>query len=215
MAHPESGQSQLAPPWRWMGERGLRVETGITTLARYKQLTEGLFEEIEDIIAADGSILMILKPGALASPRLYAALMAPVPVHADAIGRRHVLPFRARAEAGPDRALCAATLGLSEAALIEALLATEFTVAFLGFQPGFPYLTGLPPRLMVPRRTTPRVRVPAGSVALGGVYAGIYPEVGPGGWHIVGQTPARLFDPGREPPALMAAGDRVRFEVCP
>jgi KipI family sensor histidine kinase inhibitor len=84
-------------------------------------------------------------------------------------------------------------------------------VALLGFAPGFPYLLGLDPSLAMPRRTTPRLRVPAGSVAIGGAQAGIYPAELPGGWHLIGRTPLRLFDPAREPPCLLGVGDRVRF----
>ena len=89
--------------------------------------------------------------------------------------------------------------------------AVEYTVAFLGFQPGFPYLRGLPPALHASRRASPRVRVAAGSVAIGGAYSGIYPSGGPGGWQIIGRTASVLFDPHRDPPALLMPGDRVRF----
>ena len=94
---------------------------------------------------------------------------------------------------------------------MQALTDIEFTVAFLGFQPGFPYLAGLPADLVMPRRRTPRTRVAAGSVALGGSYAGIYPAAGPGGWNVVGRTGMRLFEPARPQPALLAPGDRVRL----
>ena len=87
--------------------------------------------------------------------------------------------------------------------------ATEFEVAFCGFAPGFAYLLGLDAD--VPRRSSPRPRVPAGSVALAGRYCGIYPTESPGGWQLVGRTSAQLFDPDREPPALLSPGTRVRF----
>ncbi|MDA8255494.1 MAG: carboxyltransferase domain-containing protein, partial [Betaproteobacteria bacterium] len=79
------------------------------------------------------------------------------------------------------------------------------------FQPGFPYLRGLPRALHAPRRTSPRVHVAAGSVATGGTYGGIYPASGPGGWQIIGRTRSVLFDPQRDAPALLMPGDRVRF----
>jgi inhibitor of KinA len=79
--------------------------------------------------------------------------------------------------------------------------------------PGFPYLTGLPPRLVTPRRATPRKQVPAGSVGIGGAQTGIYPAASPGGWNIIGRTPVRLFDPIRSSPSLLRAGDRVRVRV--
>lgn len=87
-----------------------------------------------------------------------------------------------------------------------------FTVGFLGFSPGFAYLYGLPPELELPRRATPRPRVPAGSVALAGPYAAVYPAETPGGWNLLGRTTLRLFDPAAEPPALLSPGDSVRFE---
>lgn len=87
-----------------------------------------------------------------------------------------------------------------------------WTVAFLGFAPGFAYLTGAPPALVVPRLATPRVRVPAGSVAVAGGYGGIYPDESPGGWRLLGRVSRRMFDPAALPPALLQPGDRVIFE---
>jgi KipI family sensor histidine kinase inhibitor len=87
----------------------------------------------------------------------------------------------------------------------------EYRVAFCGFAPGFGYLTGLPERLHVPRRATPRTSVPAGSVALAGAFTGAYPRTSPGGWQLIGHTDAVLWDPRREPAALLRPGVRVRF----
>jgi KipI family sensor histidine kinase inhibitor len=81
----------------------------------------------------------------------------------------------------------------------------------LGFAPGFPYLLGLDAALQMPRRAQPRVSVPAGSVAIGGAQTGIYPGALPGGWHLLGRTPWRLFDAAREPACLLQPGDGVRF----
>jgi KipI family sensor histidine kinase inhibitor len=112
---------------------------------------------------------------------------------------------------GPDLAEVAELTARSVRALVATLAATEFTVAFAGFAPGFAYLTGLPPDLHVPRRATPRTRVPVGSVGLAGPFAGAYPRASPGGWRLVGRTDAVLFDVDRTPPALLAPGARVRF----
>lgn len=101
--------------------------------------------------------------------------------------------------------------GRSAGDVVRMLTTVELTVAFCGFSPGFGYLTGLPQELHVPRRSTPRTRVPAGSVALAGPYAGIYPQASPGGWQLVGRTDAVLFDVDREPPALLSPGTVVRF----
>lgn len=114
---------------------------------------------------------------------------------------------------GPDLAWCAAHVGLEEPDLVAAICAAPLEVAFLGFTPGFAFLTGLPPALHMPRLAAPRERVPAGSVALGGPWAGVYPRETPGGWRIVGHTDADLFRLGRTEPVLWRAGDRVRFEA--
>lgn len=87
----------------------------------------------------------------------------------------------------------------------------EHEVAFCGFAPGFPYLTGIGSGREVSRRDSPRPSIPAGSIALGGEYTGIYPRTSPGGWQVIGHTDAVLWDPTRDPAALLAAGDRVRF----
>jgi KipI family sensor histidine kinase inhibitor len=114
-------------------------------------------------------------------------------------------------EHGPDLDAVAEYAGLSSRDVIELHAAGEYRVAMLGFAPGFPYLLGLDPRIAMPRLPTPRQRVEAGSVGIGGAQAGIYPRPGPGGWRILGRTDAMLFDPARNPPSLLAAGDRVRF----
>jgi KipI family sensor histidine kinase inhibitor len=112
---------------------------------------------------------------------------------------------------GADLTDVADLTGRSVPALVEALTAVAFTVAFGGFAPGFGYLSGLPDDLHVPRRDTPRTRVPAGSVALAGPFAGIYPQASPGGWQLVGRTDTVLFDVDRDPPALLVPGTTVRF----
>ena len=112
---------------------------------------------------------------------------------------------------GPDLAEVAGLTGRDVPALVQALTDVELTVAFGGFAPGFAYLTGLPADLHVPRRDTPRTRVPAGSVGLAGEYAGAYPRASPGGWQLVGRTDAVLFDVDRDRPALLVPGARVRF----
>ena len=112
---------------------------------------------------------------------------------------------------GEDLAAAAAGLGMTVAELIDRHSAAIYTVAMIGFAPGFPYLTGLDPALALPRLATPRTRVPAGSVAIGGAQTGIYPRESPGGWRLLGRTPLALFDAQRDPPSLLSPGDRVRF----
>lgn len=124
-----------------------------------------------------------------------------------------VIPVRYGGEYGPDLDGIAAEAGMDAEATVAAHSGGKYRVAMLGFAPGFPYLSGLDPRLAVPRRATPRVRVAAGSVGIGGAQTGIYPRQGPGGWNIIGRTPLRLFDPAREPPCLLVPGQRVVFRA--
>jgi KipI family sensor histidine kinase inhibitor len=112
---------------------------------------------------------------------------------------------------GPDLPAVADATGLSVAAVIERHSAVSYRAAFSGFAPGFAYLTGLDPALELPRRANPRPRVPAGSVAIAAGYSAVYPRSSPGGWHLIGRTNAVLFDPDRDPPALIAPGAIVRF----
>ncbi|MDO5534969.1 MAG: allophanate hydrolase subunit 1 [Propionibacteriaceae bacterium] len=112
---------------------------------------------------------------------------------------------------GPDLDEVARLTGLTPAEVVAAHTAHPWRVGFTGFAPGFAYLVGGDPRLTVPRRSTPRPSVPAGSVALAGEYAGIYPRASPGGWQVIGHTDAVLWDVDRTPPALLRRGAGVRF----
>lgn len=114
---------------------------------------------------------------------------------------------------GPDLELVAERSGLSAAEVTTRHSAAAYEVEFLGFAPGFAYLRGLDPALILPRLETPRTRVPAGAVAIAGPYSAVYPRPSPGGWLLLGTTDLRLFDAGAMPPARLQAGDRVRFEV--
>ncbi|MFB7713075.1 allophanate hydrolase subunit 1 [Streptomyces sp. NPDC056105] len=112
---------------------------------------------------------------------------------------------------GPDLADVAALWGVAVEDVPRIHAAAEFRVAFCGFAPGFGYLTGLPARYDVPRRSTPRTSVPAGSVALAGPYTGVYPRSSPGGWQLIGTTDTVLWDHARVPAALLAPATLVRF----
>lgn len=116
---------------------------------------------------------------------------------------------------GPDLEDVARHANLSPAAVVELHSSAEYEVSFIGFSTCFPYLGGLPKALAMPRLTAPRKHVPAGSVAIGGSQAGVYPLASPGGWRLIGRTPLRLFDPAAEPPALLRMSDRVRFVPVP
>lgn len=126
-------------------------------------------------------------------------------------GRHWRLPVVYGGEDGPDLEAVARASGLDPAAVVEAHAGVDYVVYMLGFLPGFPFMGDVPPVLRLPRRAEPRVRVPAGSVAIATGLTAIYPWESPGGWHLLGRCPAPLFDPRRDTPALLAAGDQVRF----
>lgn len=114
---------------------------------------------------------------------------------------------------GSDLSDVAKEKGLTVERLVAMHAAPVYSVAAVGAMPGFVYLSGLDPMLALPRRAVPRMGVPEGSVIIGGAQAGIMPLTAPSGWHILGHTDFHLFDPLREPPAALRAGDRIRFVV--
>ena len=130
-------------------------------------------------------------------------------------GRQRVIPTVFGGEWGPDLGDVAARLGLGPDDVVARHTAAPQTVYMLGFSPGFPYLGDLPAELALPRRETPRERVPLGSVAIAERQTGIYSREMPGGWHLLGRTPRPLFDAGRHPPAYLAPGDCVSFVPIP
>lgn len=127
------------------------------------------------------------------------------------VGEEVRIPVCYGGEYGPDLDEVAEKTGLSAEEVIALHSGAVYTVAAVGFSPGFPYLLGLPERLHLPRRATPRLAVPAGSVAVAGGQAGIYPFTSPGGWQVLGRTGVSLFDPSLARPALLRCGDQVRF----
>jgi KipI family sensor histidine kinase inhibitor len=124
------------------------------------------------------------------------------------------IPVRYGGEYGPDLGRVAKASGLREAEVIERHTSHEYTAYFVGFQPGFAYLGDLDPKLVTPRLESPRARVPAGSVAIGGPHTAVYPFASPGGWNLIGKTDLTMFDPNRAAPALLSQGSRVKFVVA-
>ncbi|MFV2119663.1 5-oxoprolinase subunit B family protein [Streptomyces sp. Act-28] len=195
-----------------VGERALLLEfdRGEEARAFHAELLRrravGALPAVREIVPAARTVLLdgVVDPGRLAAevtgwrvPPLDARAfpVVEVPVRYD----------------GPDLAEVAAMWGVPPAEVGRVHTAVEYRVAFCGFVPGFGYLTGLPERYGVPRRATPRTAVPAGSVGLAGPYTGVYPRSSPGGWRLVGTTDAVLWDPARQPAALLSPGLRVRF----
>lgn len=140
-----------------------------------------------------------------------AGLVHRMEIKATRTPRRIEIPVCYGGESGPDLETVAANTGLFPAEVIHIHTQTEYTVYMMGFTPGFPYMGTLDPRLVLPRLETPRTRVPAGTVAIAGEQTGIYPLDSPGGWHLIGHTSLRLFDPTAETPFLFAPGDVVKF----
>ena len=125
--------------------------------------------------------------------------------------RRLEVPVRYGGASGADLEAVAASKGISTADVIRLHSGREYTVYMMGFMPGFPYMGRLDERLIMPRLETPRTLVKAGTVAIAGSQTGIYPLDSPGGWHTIGWTPLKLFDPTSETPFLFAPGDEVKF----
>lgn len=194
-----------------VGDTALLVEvsSGEEAQALHAELLRRRAEgslSVREIVPAARTVLLdgLADPARLAA-ELTAADVPPAPPRA-----RTVVELPVRYD-GPDLADVATLWGVppNEVARIHA--ATEFSVAFCGFAPGFGYLTGLPERYAVPRRATPRTAVPTGAVALAGPYTGVYPRSSPGGWQLIGTTEAVLWDHARVPAALLSPGTRVRF----
>lgn len=220
--------SGAAPPARpvfeTLGERVLLVRFGETVDAALNArvhaacaaLAAAAIPGVEEPVPAYASLALRYDPDRW--PRIDALIDAVERVLASAAPspptpRRHEIPVCYGGAHGIDLDAVAAQTGLTPDEVVACHVAVEYRVAMIGFAPGFAYLLGLDPRLHVPRRAQPRTRVPAGSVAIGGAQTGIYPGELPGGWHLIGRTPRRLFDVGRTPPSLLAAGDRVRLRA--
>jgi 5-oxoprolinase (ATP-hydrolysing) subunit B len=208
--------------WRWVGDQAILREFPGDSLARrnesaralYDRLRELRLADVEDVVPAAASVLVLLRTGAKPPPDLLSALEnAELTPHAAAARepRVHEIEVAYGGDAGPDLADLARLHALDDRIVVELHVSIQYTVGFLGFSPGFAYLIGLPAALATPRLATPRTRVPAGSVAVGGEFTGIYPRATPGGWRILGRTGVSLFDPNANPPTRLLPGDRVKF----
>ena len=168
-----------------------------------------------DVVPAYASVLVRFDPAKVELAHVMACLRGALSAQASAdASRARTLRIGVRfgGEFGADLDEASAAVGLKPDRYVAKFCGAEYRVAFVGFIAGFPYLMGLPDELAVPRRSAPRDRVPAGSVAIAGTQCGIYPRVSPGGWRLLGVTRATIFDHARRPPALFAPGNRVRFE---
>jgi len=191
-----------------------RERSGVVTTLASRLLDRSLPGVIE-IVPAYTTILiqfdlLIADPEALEQTiREEAAELSEATIHP---ARRVTIPVCYGGAFSPDLAEVAALKDRTEEEIISLHSSAGYFVACMGFSPGYGYLLGLPEELIIPRRSTPRVRVPAGSVAIGGRQSGVYPMPTPGGWWLLGQTPARLFDPRLDDPFVLRPGDVVRFD---
>ena len=169
----------------------------IETMPTFRSLTVFF-----DPLATDrDTVLGVLQP-----------LIAAAEHGSPADGRHWRLPVCYEGEAAPDLAEVAGTIGIGEDEVVALHSGTEYLVYMLGFLPGFPFMGDLPERLRLPRRAQPRVRVPAGSVAIATGLTAIYPWESPGGWHLLGRCPVPMFEAARDPAVFLSPGDRVRFQ---
>ncbi|AMM25364.1 5-oxoprolinase subunit PxpB [Variovorax sp. PAMC 28711] len=168
---------------------------------------------VHEVLPGMNNLTLLFDPAQAEATELEMQVFAAWPQLAGATieGRQIEIPVRYGGDDGPDLIDVAAHTGLSPAEVVRRHAAGEYVVYFLGFLPGFAFMGGLPPELATPRRSEPRVAVPARSVGIGGEQTGIYPLASPGGWQLIGRTPLELFDPKNEPPTLLQPGDRVRF----
>jgi KipI family sensor histidine kinase inhibitor len=197
------------------GDAGLLIDTDQPPAWLAAAIAEASLPGVCDIVPGARTVLLISSPGESLPPAELAARIAalPVPARADAAMGAIEIPVVYN---GPDLAEVASLTGLSVEEVIAAHAGGSYTVGWIGFSPGFGYLTGLDQRLAgVPRLTTPRLEVPAGSVAIAAGLAAVYPAASPGGWHILGHTTLRLWDADRDPAALLSPGRGVRFTAMP
>ena len=199
------------------GDRAVLVEVGdlAAAMAVAARVRAAALSGVTDVVAGPTTVLVHLE--GRPPPELEDVLTAPLPTTSlagpiEGPLRGDVTSISVRYD-GPDLGEIARSTGMTVAEVVTLHTSVTYTVGFCGFAPGFAYLTGLSAELVVPRRATPRQRVPAGSVAIADVYTAVYPSASPGGWHLLGATDAILFDPRRSPPALVEPGDVVRFEA--
>jgi KipI family sensor histidine kinase inhibitor len=193
------------------GERAVLVELDDldAVLGLHTALRAGAPAGVTELVPAARTLLVAFDPAATDAERLGAALRA-VEFSPGARPEGELVEIPAVYD-GEDLGAVAEHARLDRGEVVAAHAGGEYVVAFCGFAPGFGYLSGLDERLHVPRRDTPRTRVPAGAVAIADRFTAVYPRPSPGGWQLIGRTDRTLWDAERDPPALLVPGTRVRF----
>ncbi len=205
------------------GDAALVVEFGDQITEDAYRRIRGLEEDLEadppaglrELIPAYTSLLIVYDPLETSYPDLESLVRSRIEKDSSAprTRRRIVgIPVCYEPPHAPDLLDVARQAGLAPDEVVSIHAAGTYLVYMLGFTPGFPYLGGMDERIAAPRRASPRTRVPSGSVGIADRQTGIYPQESPGGWNIIGRTPVVLFDPFRQPPALLAAGLYIRFQ---
>jgi inhibitor of KinA len=211
------------PSFNPLGDRGVligfenRINHNIAGRVRALAMAveNASYDWVQDVIPSYRCLAVLYEPGAIQYEKArdtLAALESAVDEKAREPGRLFELPTIYGGEKGPDLKLAADHAGLSADQMIEAFAAIEFTIHFLGFLGAQPYLGGLPEELSVPRLSNPRLKVPEGSVGIGGIQAGVITIDQPSGYNYLGRTFMRLYDPSRMPPSPFEPGDRIKFK---
>ena len=196
-----------------------RIDPGVNgrVTAAAALVAAGRFRGVRDVVPSYHAVTVYVDPLRADAARVRAALeeAASAPPPGPDASREVVIPVRYGGAAGPDLEEVAAFAGCAAAEVVRRHAAASYRVYMVGYLHGFAYLGTVDPRIAMPRRPTPRLVVPAGSVGIAGGQTGVYPTAAPGGWRLIGRTTARMFDADRDPPGLVGPGDRVRFEPLP
>jgi KipI family sensor histidine kinase inhibitor len=197
-----------------LAELGSRLDTAVNTRAISLAAALKKRRDVRQAVAGYASVTVYFDPDQTTHEALSSAInrLASRRPPMSEPGRLHRIPV---VYDGPDMEAVAAVLGLPPATIVELHTRPIYRVFMVGFVPGWGYLGTLPEELELPRRQVPRLKVPAGSVAIAGRQTGIYPLPTPGGWHLIGRSSVRLFLPDSDPPCLFRAGDRVKFFASP
>ena len=204
-----------------MGDTALTVRFGSAidrdlnaiVVAHTISLSNARLPGVTDVVGAYASLSVHYNPITIGFRELRGLVLEivtdAVPDAAATSQRIHRIPVRYNGEDLDDVAV---RTGLTRDDIIKIHSSVEYRAWVIGFVPGWAYLGPLDNRLVLPRRESPRTRVPPGSVAIAEAQTGVYPSATPGGWHLIGTTEMRMFDPAQSPPSLLAVGDRVKFE---
>jgi inhibitor of KinA len=207
-----------------MGDRSFLVELGDTLSPEVNrcvqqlmlQLRQARLAGVRELAPGYRSLLVVFDPLTIAPAELKERITQIAAQNGSGglpKAKLITVPVFYGGDYGPDLEGVAGHLGIATDDVIRLHTETIYRVYMIGFTPGYPYMGELPAGLAVPRRSTPRTRVPKGSVGIAQRQTGIYPVESPGGWQIIGWTPIELFDPARQPSSLLEMGDRVKFEA--